>query len=202
MRQERVEVPSGHSELAELGGLIITARRTEPNGATLVVGRPGLPNLEQYMNLGDAVLFETPDAGIIEIRVLTSNHANVTLLLSEVSRRPGIAAGFVDQDAGNVPFSGEELKRLAESLDSIRAEMNARPDLTPQQLALISRKLDEMNEAAGRLGRRDWMNLAVGTLTGIVVNAALPPDVGRALFRAADIALSWLFAGALKILTP
>jgi hypothetical protein len=202
MRQERIEVSSGTSEVAELGGLVITARGTAPDGATLVVGRPGLPNLVQRLSLGDALLFETPDSGIIEVRVLTSSHAAVALLLSEVSRRPGLAAGFVDQDASNSAFSAEELKQLADSLTQIRTEMSARSDLTPEQLSLISRKLDEMRDAAGRLGRRDWMNLAIGTLTGVVVNAALPPDVGRALFRAADLALSWLFSGALRILPP
>lgn len=194
-------VPRGDSVVTEVGGLVLTARKVGYDGASLIVGHPGFPNIERALKLGDALLFETSDSGVIEIRVLRLDSAAVTILLTRVSPRSGIVAGFVEQDPSNSAFSPGELRQLSESLQRIRTEISQRSDVTPPQLDLISRKLDEMQDAASRLGRRDWMNLAIGTLTGIVVNAALGPEVGRALFRAADAALSWLFSGGLKLLT-
>ena len=106
----------------------------------------------------------------------------------------------MDQDPNNSPFSAAELLKIRDSLQLIRVAMSERPDVTPEQLDLISRKLDEMQASSERLGRKDWMNLAVGTLTGIVVNAALGPDIGKILFQAAGAALSWLIGNTLRLL--
>jgi hypothetical protein len=100
----------------------------------------------------------------------------------------------------NTPFSLEELQRIAASIDSIRMEIGQRTDISPQQLEFVFKKLDEMREASERLERKDWMNLALGTLTSVVVTAALASPAAKALFAAAGTALSWLFGTGLKLL--
>jgi hypothetical protein len=57
-----------------------------------------------------------------------------------------------------------------------------------------------MQKASERMGRKDWMNLALGTLSSIIVTAAFPADVAKALFRAAGDALTWLFSGGIRLL--
>jgi hypothetical protein len=94
----------------------------------------------------------------------------------------------------------DELSRIAADLEQVRLAISGRSDVTPEQLEYISRKLDEMRSASERLGRKDWMNLAVGTLTSVIVTTALDPTVARALIAAAGTALSWLFGGSLKLL--
>jgi len=93
-----------------------------------------------------------------------------------------------------------ELAKIADSLHRIRLALSARSDITPEQVDLISRKLDEMRAASERLGRKDWMSYAVGTLTGIVITAAFDREVAKALFQAAGAALSWLFGAPLQLL--
>jgi len=200
MRQERIVVMEHSSAQAELGGLIISAHRTLSSQVELVIGRPGLPNIEKTLGTGGAVLFETPDDGLFEVRVLSTSLAQAGLLVSHVSPRPGIAGGLVDQDATNSPFTPTELARIADSLHRTRLSLSERRDITPEQMDLISRKLDEMQAASERLGRKDWMNLAVGTLTSIIVTAALDRGVAKALLQAAGTALSWLFGTPLQLL--
>jgi hypothetical protein len=200
MAQDRAVVHEHNSAHVKLGGLIISARRTSSERVDIVVGRPGLPNVEKSLKTGEAVLFETPDTGLFEVRLLAGYATQAEFLVSQISPRPGIAGGLVDQDASNSAFTPAELAKIAESLDRIRLELSARSDVTPEQLDLISRKLDEMQTASERLGRKDWMNYAVGTLTSLAITAAFDREVARALFQAAGTALSWLFGAPLQLL--
>jgi hypothetical protein len=200
MARDQVVVPEHNSVQVKLGGLIISALRTTSDSVDVVVGRPGLPNIEKTLRTGGAVLFETPDDGLFEVRLLAGSVNQAKLLISHISPSPGIAGGFVDQDHSNSPFTAAELARIADSLQRIRLALSERPDVTPEQLDFISRKLSEMQGASERLGRKDWMNLAVGTLTSIIVTAALDRGVGKALLQAAGTALSWLFQMPLQLL--
>jgi hypothetical protein len=200
MVQETIVVSERNSALAKMGGIIITAVETYSDRAKLVVGRPGLPNVESTLSVGSAVLFETPD-GLFEVRVMsTSQVIRVTVLLTQVSPRPGIAGGFVDQNSDNDPFSPPELARIAASVQQIKQAMSERSDVSTSQIDFIARKLDDMRGASERMGRKDWMNLALGTMTSVIVTAAFTPDVAKAFLQAAGVALSWLFGGGMKLL--
>ena len=199
MVQERLVIPEHDSAHSEQTGLIVSAVQTFSDRAEIVVGRPGLPNMEATLGLGGAVLFETPD-GLFEVRVLSTSGVQVQVLVTQISPRPGIAAGYVDQAGDNAPFLPEELERIATSIDQIRSAMRTRADLSSEQLRYLSDRLEEMRQASERLGRKDWVNLAVGTLTSIVVSAAFDPAAARTLLQAAGTALSWVFGGGLKLL--
>jgi len=197
--QETLVIRQRNSIQAENGWVIVSAVETYPDSAKLVVGRPGLLNVEATLSVGDAVLFETPN-GLFEVRVMSTGPTQVTVLVTQVSPRPGIAGGFIDQDSDNAPFTVAELGKIEESARQILNTMRARSDVSPEQLDFISRKLDDMQKASERMGRKDWMNLALGTLSSIIVTAAFPPDVAKALFRAAGDALTWLFNGGIRLL--
>ena len=201
-QREQVTVHKNASEQTNLGGLIIAVRGRVGNEVEFLVGRPGLPNVhKEFFRVGDAVLFETPDDGILEVRVMAMPGLAATFLISQVSPRTGIAGGFVDQELSNAPFTPSELEQIASSLGKIRQEISSRGDVTSGQLDLIVRKLDDMQSAAERMGRKDWLTYVAGALTSIVVNAAIDTDVGRALFAVAGTALSWLSHGALAIIS-
>jgi len=200
MQQEQLIVHDRDSSQAELGRLVISARETSVSVVELVVGRPGLPNTEKRLRVGEAVLFETPDDGVLEVRVIQTTGNWAKILITQVSPRPGIAGGLVSDDPNNSPFTPDELVQVRGSIQRIKLVMSSRPELPPEQFDFISRKLDEMQEASERLGRKDWMNLAIGTLTSTIVTAALSTDTARTLFHAANSALAWLFNDALKML--
>ena len=196
-----------NSVRTELGGLVVSVPEIRADHADLAVGRPGLPNIERTLRVGGMVLFETPDDGVFEVR-LTATRTQDThpwskqavLLISRVSPRLGITGGFVEIDPSNDPFTPDELGRIGRSLDDVRAEMKKSSDETTEQLDLVLRKLDEIQTAASRLGRKDWLGFLVGSLTSLVVKAALAPAASKTLFLAASSALAWLVGGALRLL--
>lgn len=100
----------------------------------------------------------------------------------------------------NTPFTSQERKRIAQSIQQIRIEISTHSDIAAEKLDFISRKLADIESASDRLGRKDWINLTLGTLTSIVVSIGLEPSTAKVLFSVAGKALSWLFDSGLKIL--
>ena len=199
MKQERIEVRDGDSQICEMGGIIITVSHTDFKKAQIIVGRPGMPNSDVSLGTGGATLFETP-IGLFEVRLLSVSENVTNILLTEIAPRPGLFAGYVDEDVENAPFTAAERHRLAASLEQVRREISARTELSAEQIDFVARKLIEMEAAAERLGRKDWINWALGTLTSIAVTAALDPEVAKLLFRVAGAALSWVVGGSIKLL--
>jgi hypothetical protein len=68
--EEVVRVGEGSNSRTTLGKLVISAGHISPLGATLTVGRPGFQNLS-LRRTGDAILFQTPDDGTVEVRVVS-----------------------------------------------------------------------------------------------------------------------------------
>jgi len=200
MIQERLVILEHNSGHFDQSGLIVSAVQTFADRAELVIGRPGVPNTEATLRVGGAVLLETPD-GIFEARVMSTGNTRVEVLVTQVSPRPGIAAGFVDQSVDNLPFSDEELTKISDSFDTIRNAMQARGDLTEAQFRLLSEKLDEMKEASTRFGRKDWIHYVAGSLTATAIAAAFAPAVTKDLLRTAGAALSWALGHTLRLLT-
>ena len=201
--ESQLTIPKQGSVRTELGKLIISA--ADFDGRTrvaLVVGRVGFPNVTKALQAGGAVLFETPDDGLIEVRVLGIDYSadEIEVLVSLVLPRQGMRGGFVESDANNAPFSPAEVQRIRKSLDTVKVSARERGGLSPEQVDFISRKLDEMQEASERFGRRDWINLAVGTITNVIVTAALGPDAGKFLLQTVGSALSWLVGAPLKLI--
>lgn|GEM_PF-2138242 len=207
MKQETltIKVNENTSRSTTIGQLILSV-----SGATwgigLTVGRIGFPSVKRDLSLGGSVLYETPDDGLVEVRLtgydrLGSEYVtDATLLISQVSPSGGITAGFTKEDVNNTPFEPQEMLRLKQNLQEVRDAASQREDISPEQFDLLSRKLDYIAQAAERLGRKDWLNLAIGTLTSLVVGAAINSDAARYIFQAVGDALSWLFGASLKFL--
>ena len=199
-----IKVQEKRSVRTNLGGLIVSVIDVDSREVQCVVGRVGFPSVERTLKVGGAVLFETPDEGLFEVRLMHINYygspESAEFLVSRVTPQRGIAAGFTEHDASNMPFDDKEVKRIAASLREVGDGVRARSDVRPEQMDFVIRKLDEMSDAATRLGRRDWANLAVGTLANVIVTAALNSDAGKFLFQAMATSLAWLFREGAKFL--
>ena len=193
MKSTTLNIFENSSVQSELGTLIISVRTTYGNHCEVVIGSPGTPNVVQDMKTGDAVLFESPTEGILEVRALNMNTARAEFLVTQVSPRPGLMAGLTDEDPNNLKFTVTERRQIADSLNRVRSEIHKLQNISQEQVDLISRKLDEMNMASERLGRKDWINYVIGTLTSIGISAAFAPDTMRAVFHSVNAAFTWLF---------
>jgi hypothetical protein len=181
-------------------GVIISVRDVGYESATLVIGAPGMPNAVKTFDLGDALLFETPSVGLVEIRLTSLKPPEVQVLVTKVSPRMGITAGLEPDGGQNAPFSTDERARIRTDLASVLQAVSRRPDISPEQLELLSRKLDEVAAASERLGRKDWIMFAAGTLTNVAIGAAFEPEVTKTVFTAMNGAFGWVFQNALRLL--
>jgi len=77
----------------------------------------------------------------------------------------------------NAPFTGDEQRRIAETLARTEADITRSTRLSSEQTRILHEKLDEMRAAAERLGRKDWQMFALGTLASIVISAAFAPGL-------------------------
>lgn len=200
MKHSTIAIRENSSEKVDFSRLIVSVRQTFGSRCEIVVGYPGLPNVVQEMRTGDALLFETPTDGVLEVRAMAMNSIQVELLVSQVSPRLGIVGGFVDDDPNNSPFTPAELNRITESIKDLKIGLGRRSEIAPEQLGLITRKLDEIQAASQRLGRKDWINHVAGTLTAMCVSAAFAPEVSKTIFRSVGSAFAWLFTNALIFL--
>jgi hypothetical protein len=197
--EKTFSVSEHKSVQSSLGGIIVSAVKTMAAEANIVIGRPGLPNVKCNLSVGGAVLYETPD-GLFEVRIMSTTVISIEVLVTQISPRPGIIGGFIDKDPSNLPFSEEELKKISLSINQIKSAMSNREDITSEQLNYINRKLDEMCASSERLGRKDWINLCVGTLTSTIITVALDFNAAKALCEATSSALSWVMGSVIQLL--
>ena len=201
MKQYTVVIREKTSEQLDFPNVIVSVRITYGSKSEIVVGYPGLPNVNEELQIGDAILYETPNDGVFEFRALSMNGQQIELLISQVSPRLGIIGGFVDDDPNNTPFTSEELHKISESIKQLHDEITKTQKFSPEQLDLIDRKFIEIQDASQRLGRKDWINYVAGMLTTVCVSAAFSPDASKALFKAVNTAFRWLFDNALIFLS-
>ncbi|MEW8355838.1 MAG: hypothetical protein AB2665_18705 [Candidatus Thiodiazotropha sp.] len=201
MKQQTVKLSEKTSSTIDSSGIIVSARTTYGSHCDIVIGYPGLPNVVKQMHVGDAVLYETPAEGVIEVRALSMNSVSVELLISYVSPRLGISAGFIDEDPNNSPFTSNELRQIEDSIEKAKLELAHNKEIEEKELEIISRKLDEIQSASNRLGRKDWINYVAGSMTSLAISAAFSPDTTKAVFISINKAFSWLFDNALVLLS-
>jgi hypothetical protein len=105
-----------------------------------------------------------------------------------------LVAASID-DVQNSPFNLEEQERVKVAIGELRSFLHTTSDHSEAQLNFIDSRLQHLQDASSRLGRKDWITLAMGTLTNIVVGVALAPEAARELVRTAGSLLGWVVGG-------
>lgn len=201
MQQVSIEVQQYRSGSVPFSRLVISVPQVSAFASCdVVIGFPGLPNVKQRLGVGDAVLFETTEDGILEVRAAALHGSSAEFIVSQVSPRFGIGAALLTNDPTNLPFAEAERERIAQSISAVKTKLSESGRYTAEQLSLINRKLDEIAAASERLGRKDWLNYVAGSLTGLCISAAFAPDVTRSFFATVNSAFSWLFSNAPALL--
>lgn len=105
---------------------------------------------------------------------------------SSISQEARVLEAATSTDTVNTPFTAQEKVYIISGLSEIRQFLLSSHKLDPE---LIEARLNYLVEASERVGRKDWINLLISVLVGIVVSAALPPETTRELFRVVGIVL-------------
>lgn len=98
-------------------------------------------------------------------------------------------------DLENSPFDEPERARISLAIEEMRQFLRLTGHYTKEQMAFIDSRLNHLEESSHRLGRKDWITLAMGTLTNIVVGVALAPDAAREFVRTASNLFGWITSG-------
>lgn len=102
----------------------------------------------------------------------------------------GVADLRVAPDVVNTQFTFGETEKVARALDDIRRLLLDQARGSREQIALISAELASLTESSKRMGRKDWFNLAIGTVINLAITISMPPDVTRQIFQILRDALS------------
>ena len=94
-------------------------------------------------------------------------------------------------DLENSTFSFAETQRISSAINELREHLITSGAHSESQIEFMTTRLQHLEDASHRLGRKDWVTLAMGTLTNIVVGAALAPEAARELLRTAGALLGW-----------
>jgi hypothetical protein len=100
-------------------------------------------------------------------------------LWSAISQESEIAEA-ASADESNTPFSIEEKSYILSGINEVKQYLLTAHKVDPE---LVEARLNYLAEASDRVGRKDWINLLLSVLVGIVIQAALPPEATRELFR-------------------
>jgi hypothetical protein len=86
---------------------------------------------------------------------------------------------FVAPDVANTEFSHRETDRLANGLEQIKQLLIDAAGRSEQNVAVINSQLNSLLDASKRMGRKDWVNQAIGALMTLSITLALSPETTK-----------------------
>jgi hypothetical protein len=92
----------------------------------------------------------------------------------------------------NTSFTEEEILKIQKNLEEIKKYLISAQSFSPEQLHYLDVRFNYLQDAASRIGRKDWIILVVGTITNIIITYALSSAVARELFHIAGLLLKWV----------
>ncbi|MCD6259144.1 MAG: hypothetical protein J7J31_06020, partial [Helicobacteraceae bacterium] len=124
MNKISIDISGNSSKEIKNTHLIISVKTIRDNSSMIVVGYPGMKNTIKNMEIGDTLLFETPEDGIYEVRVMTILYNSVTLLISQISPKIGLMGGYVTDDPLNSNFTNDEKSKIKESIQNTKNNLS------------------------------------------------------------------------------
>lgn len=196
MIDETVWVREHGMEETSESQLILSFRYIGSASAKLIVGSFGYENIHEDLYVGDFVKYAN-SAGLFEVRLtkIGEGLSRAQLRIRQLAGPLGAPEKLEGAEAENAPFTAEETKYIQQSVSEVKTHLLGTALFSEAQRLFIENQFAHMGSAAARMGRKDWVVLAIGTLTNIIIGAALNPESARALFSVAQRLLGWAFGG-------
>lgn len=175
--------------------LILSFRYIGAASAKLTVGAFGHENAYDDLYVGDFIKYSNL-VGLFEVRLVKigPGFSRAQLRIRQLGG-PMVALRSQENSDANDFFADEEIKNIKRSMSEIKDHLFEVADLGERQKIFIESQFAHMESALARMGRKDWIVLAIGTFTNIIIGAALDPDLARALFQIAQRLLGWALGG-------
>jgi len=83
----------------------------------------------------------------------------------------------------NTPFSYRDVEQIHRGLADIRDLFLKTSLRSAENDAIIRAQLEGLEKASQQMGRKDWVNLAIGTVITLALQVAAPPETVKAAFE-------------------
>lgn len=123
-------------------------------------------------------------------------------LWGELQREREILTGPRHDDVENTPFTSDEREEIAEQLRQIKELVKKTYSLSEAQMLTLEAKIDDLEAAAGRIGRKDWRLLFCGVMFTVIVTGLLSPEAVQHILVKVLHGLENLFGGGPPQLPP
>jgi len=108
-------------------------------------------------------------------------------------RDANVAGGLIPEpNLDNSAFSDAERLRIEHGLTTLLLEVRQGDLLDRDQTAALHERVDYLIESSQRLGRKDWVSVALGAFVGFAVQSTLTPEVVKNLFHLVREAIHWV----------
>ena len=114
-------------------------------------------------------------------------------LWAELRRDRAVFLGVRYEAVDNTPFTPSEQVEIANQLREIQENVKRTYSLSNEQMSLVVARFDEVEAAARRIGRKDWVLLFCGAMFSVIVTDLLPPAAVQHIFTMALSGLDHLF---------
>ncbi len=94
----------------------------------------------------------------------------------------GDAFQGINHEALDEEFTEEEKVNIKESIKEFRSRIKTL-EISKHSIALIARKLDDVESQVEELKKFDWLALFFGTLAGLVLTLSIPPEASGLLWE-------------------
>jgi hypothetical protein len=114
-------------------------------------------------------------------------------LWASIGKEKVLSNAASSSDLENKPFNADEQKLIALKLDEIRKFVLEDQAFDAEHAEKIEREFSYLKESSQRLGRKDWLNVLLGGLFGLMLTLPLEPEKARGLLALAGTLLQSLW---------
>jgi hypothetical protein len=96
-------------------------------------------------------------------------------------------------DLNNNSFTGDEKKLISAKLDDLKNTVLESQSLNQDGAEFVEKQFRYLREAADRLGRKDWINIAITTFISIAISVLVDDRKRNWFLQAASEAFRWVW---------
>jgi hypothetical protein len=142
-------------------------------------GDPGRYTADVVVGDGPQLQFEDFTWAKVEEHVRrwaerVKHYVDMPDLWAERQREREVLTDARYETVANTPFTPDEQAEIVEQLRQIKELVKATQSLSQGQRLSLEARLDQIEEAAGRIGRKDWRLMVYGVIFQVVVMDLLP----------------------------
>lgn len=111
----------------------------------------------------------------------------------EIKKVSAALAPIQQEDVTGTPFTADEQAEISQHMETVKEQIRQAPDLTAAQVRAIEQAINELNESAEKVNRKDWRLLLYGQAMNLFFAYAIPPQVVQGVITTVITGLGHMF---------